>query len=418
MAEHRTVVVGGGIIGVCCAHELVRRGGAVTLVERDDVGGAASFGNAGSFAPGHLPINRPGVDRQALRWMLRSTSPIYFAPRVDPALWRWLWSFRRYCTLHHLDHSLRVLAPLGRRSLELAEQLVCEEGLQCDFRADGYYEVYATERGLKGGWWAAELLRPFGYDPEVLDGDAMREREPALSAAVVGGIRHEGAICNPHRFVTGLARRARERGATLLTGNGVRQVLVRDGRAQGVRLEDGRTIEADTVLLATGVYSRELAEGLGFSLPLQPAKGYHRDSNVEDGGAPALRVPCLLGESLIYCTPLAGFVRFAGTLEFSGLNHDKRASRLQQLHVGAQRYFREVGGGGITSEWCGLRPCLPDGLPVIGWAPAPRGVFVANGHAMMGLTLGPITGRLAAEAILEDRPSFDLHPLRVDRFRA
>lgn len=416
MAEHRTVVVGGGIIGVCCALELVRRGCPVTLLERGEIGGAASFGNAGSFFPGHLPINRPGVDGQALRWMLRGTSPIYFAPRVDPALWRWLWVFRRFCTEDHLQHSLRVLAPMGHRSMELARELVRDEGLRCDFREEGCFEVYVTAAGFESGRADAELLRPHGYDPKVMDGDAVREREPALSSAVLGAIHYEGATCNPHRFVTELARRAAERGATILERTEVRELLVHEGRARGVRTADGTTVEADTVLLATGVYSRALQEKLGWRLPLQPAKGYHRDSRVESGGAPALRVPCLLGESLIFCTPLGDTVRFAGTLEFSGLNHRIRAPRLEQLHAGARRYFNEVGSGGITSEWCGLRPCLPDGLPAIGWAPSPRGLFVAGGHAMMGLTLGPVTGRLAAESILDDRPSFDLRPLRVDRF--
>jgi D-amino-acid dehydrogenase len=124
----------------------------------------------------------------------------------------------------------------------------------------------------------------------------------------------------------------------------------------------------------------------------------------------------MLGETSVFCTPMSGFVRFAGTLEFSGLNHEIRRGRLDQLTRSATRYLMGMGDAPARSEWCGLRPCLPDGLPVIGPAPRHAGLFVATGHAMLGLTLGPVTGKLMAEAVLEGRPSPSLHAFRLDRF--
>jgi len=184
----------------------------------------------------------------------------------------------------------------------------------------------------------------------------------------------------------------------------------------GLGLDGGETIEADTVLLATGVYSRRLLTDLGVDLPLQPAKGYHRDATPGDGSLPRLSVSLLLGESLIFCSPMGEFVRLAGTIEFSGLNHEIRRARLDQLTRGARNYFREVGEDGTRSEWCGLRPCLPDGLPAVGHVSGIEGLFLANGHAMMGLTLGPVTGELVAQSILDGKTSFDLGPLRAERF--
>ena len=131
---------------------------------------------------------------------------------------------------------------------------------------------------------------------------------------------------------------------------------------------------------------------------------------------PALRRAVLLGENSVFCTPMQGFVRFAGTLEFSGVNHKLRRGRLKQLTKGAQPYLRGMEEAPATSEWCGLRPCLPDGLPAIGPATPGSNVFVATGHAMLGLTLGPITGKLVAEYVLDGAPSLDLSALRVDRF--
>jgi D-amino-acid dehydrogenase len=119
---------------------------------------------------------------------------------------------------------------------------------------------------------------------------------------------------------------------------------------------------------------------------------------------------------MVFCTPMDGFVRFAGTLEFSGVNHEIRRARLEQLTKAASRYLSTMENSVIRSEWCGLRPCLPDGLPAVGPLPAYAGLFIANGHAMMGLTLGPVTGRLIAEYILDGAPSMDIAALSPGRF--
>jgi len=411
------VIVGGGVIGICCAYELARRGAAVTVLERDRIAGAASFGNAGSLAPGHAPINRPGVDRLALRWMFRPASPIHIAPAALPRIGGWLWRFRRFCTKRHFEYATGVLSALGHRSQELADRWVADEALDCDYRNDGYYEIYATREGLDRGREEMRRLERQGYTPRELRPEQMREREPALRESLAGAVWHpEGATCNPQRFVQQLAERARRHGATVREHAAVAALELDGGRVRGVRLEDGERIEAATVLLATGAYSQRLLSDLGIRLPVQPAKGYHRDATPGAGSVPPLRVSCLLGESLIFCSPMGAFVRLAGTLEFSGLNHEIRRERLAQLTIGARDYFHEVGDGGTRSEWCGLRPCLPDGLPAIGRVPGIDGLLLANGHAMMGVTLGPVTGELVGQAILDDKSSFELGPLRVERF--
>ena len=170
------------------------------------------------------------------------------------------------------------------------------------------------------------------------------------------------------------------------------------------------------MVLATGAYSLELARKLGCRLPIQPGKGYHRDFEVGDGGAPPLAAAYLLSETSIFCTPMAGRVRFAGTMEFSGLNHRMRPARLAQLTTGAGQYLEGLGTRRMTSEWCGLRPCSPDGLPVVGPVPGQPKIFVATGHAMSGLTLGPVTGSLIADLVTGATPSVDIRPLEPARF--
>jgi D-amino-acid dehydrogenase len=295
---------------------------------------------------------------------------------------------------------------------------VADERLACDYRRQGYYEVFLTERGVAGAKNECALVRAQGYEVDELSGAAMREREPSFRREIQGAVHHpEASTANPHHFVLELARVAQARGAVIRTRTEVAEVLETvDHRARGVRLSSGEIVEADVVLLATGAYSQELLRRLGYRMPLQPAKGYHRDSDPRAGGAPSLGVPCILGESFVFCTPMDDFVRFAGTLEFSGLNHEMRRARLDELTTAARRYFEHVGDTGTRSEWCGLRPCLADGLPAVGWVPGHRGLFVANGHAMMGLTLGPITGKLASEMILDGKASMDVSAMSPARF--
>jgi len=414
--ELRVVVVGGGVIGICSAYFLSRRGVRVTVLERDEIGRGASFGNAGLISPGHPPINRPGRVRQAVRSMADPLSPLYVEPRWDPQLVRWMWSFARHCSERHVEDGMSALSPLGRLTLELFQGLVEEERLDCGYRSSGYLEVFDTPSGLQAGRAEADVVARHGFEPVFLDGEALREREPLLAESVLGGWFHpEGRTVDPYRFVIELADRAVSRGAVVKPGAEVTGILARGGRVQGVRTAEG-DVPADAVVVATGAYSPELMASLGCPLPIQAAKGYHSDRDPRTPGTPALTMPCLLGERSVFCSPLAGFVRFAGTLEFSGRNLEMRRRRLDQLDAAARRYFRGVEANEPLSEWCGLRPCSPDGLPVIGPVPGCGGAYVATGHAMLGLTLGPVTGALLAELVVEGSASLEIDAFSPGRF--
>jgi D-amino-acid dehydrogenase len=294
---------------------------------------------------------------------------------------------------------------------------VHEEGLDCHYRQNGYYEVYRSGSGISVAHHEVETMHRHGFAAEFLDGQALREREPALKRAVLGGAFFpQAATVNPYRFVLEMATRAEQRGAMIRSGTSVKEILYKNGRIQEIRTATGEGLEADVVVIAAGAHSNALTRQLGLQLPLQAAKGYHQDRVPRGGQTPALQETCMLGEASVFCTPMDGFVRFAGTLEFSGINDRMRRSRLAQLTKAADEYFEGMDEAQPESEWCGLRPCLSDGLPVVGPIPGHKGAFVATGHAMLGLTLGPVTGQLVAECVLEGRPSLDLSRLAADRF--
>ena len=419
--SHPVVVVGGGVVGVCCARSLARRGVPVTVLERGEIGHGASYGNAGTVSPAHPPINAPGRWRELIRSMVDPLSPLYIPPRLDPRLWRWLLSFARHCSRAHVERCRDVMAPLARATPALHDEIaevaaVGDARIELGYRADGYVEIYRTPGGATTAAHEAGFARAQGFDPRPLTGDELREREPALSAAVRGGMFYaEGRSLDPYAFVRAVAADARRHGATLEAGVAVTGVRTEGGRVRAVRTPGGE-LDASAVILATGAYSPDLYRRLGCPLPVIPAKGYHVDRPFDRPGTPRLDTACLLVETSVFCTPMPGRLRLAGTLEFSGINHEIRERRLRQLTAGARPYLDGLEEASPSSRWCGLRPCTPDGLPVVGPLPGVEGAYAATGHAMLGLTFGPVTGELLADLIAGGEPSLPIDGLDPARF--
>jgi D-amino-acid dehydrogenase len=312
---------------------------------------------------------------------------------------------------------MEVLGPLGHSGRRLFDELVEEEGLDCEFRTDGYYEVYRTPEGFQGARKEIPLQREHGYDTQALKGPALEELEPALRPGTEGALFFpEAATLDPGRFMTELARAGEGQGLAIRTGAEVAEVVKDDHGVRGIRLADGEVLPGKAVVLATGAYSADLTRAVGLDLHIQPAKGYHQDLPLGQSGPPELNITMMLGERFVFCTPMGDFLRLAGTLELSGSNHNVVRRRLSNLQDSARTYLDGMEECRSQDDWVGIRPVTPDGLPTVGPVPGLDGLWVANGHAMLGLTLGPITGKLLAEWILHGAPSEDIAALSPDRF--
>ncbi len=411
MSESHAVVIGGGVVGVATAYYLSRQGWQVTLLEQNEIASGCSQGNAGQVTPGHLPLPQPGVLARNLRWLLKPTSPLFVAPRWDLGLVRWMLRFQQASNDAHLRFATHMLCRLGAASRRLFEELSPTIGSA--YCCPGRLEICRSRHSYAAARAEADLLQQFGFSSRRLDGAAVCEMEPALEAEVAGGIYYpDSGYCNPAEFVRRLADAAVGEGARVQTGRRVTGLGVENGRVRDV-VAQGESMAADAVVLAGGSWTPQLARQLGLRLPIQPGKGYHLDMTLP-GRRPA--VPLVLVEEKIFVTPLDDLIRLAGTMEFSGFNLKLRAARLELLKRGAQQFFPALRHGEVRSEWCHLRPMTPDGLPVIGRVGRPDNVWIAAGHGMLGLTQGPITGKLVAEWIVSGRPSIDLSPLRPDRF--
>lgn len=412
----RILIVGGGIIGLASAFWLARRGVACTVLDQEPLRDGASCGNAGLIVYGHPPLTRPGVSVQGLKWMFDPESPLYIRPRFDGDLVRWLWTFHRHCTSSYFEQCMSVLAHMGWETARGFDTMLDEASIDCDWRSTGWIDACLTRDGLDAATHEIEHLRKFGYSAERIEGDDLRAADPVFADEVVGGVRyHESATMDPHAFMRGLRTWLESKGVEFRTGPaaGVERLRIDGDRIAGVRLATGEDLDADRVVLAAGTWTAPLAATVGVAVPMEPARGYHR----EISDLPAIpSVGGVLRETFIAFTPMYDRLRLAGTLEITGHGRPWSRSRVEKLTNAAHRYLRDLDRGEITAEWAGYRPCTPDGMPMIGDVPWARGLVIATGHAMMGMTLGPITGRLVSETICDGKPSIETPLLDPARF--
>jgi D-amino-acid dehydrogenase len=405
--EPDVVVVGGGAIGVTAAYELARRGARVTLLERGEaLASGCSAGNAGLISPSHsLPLATPAALREGARSVLGFRAPLAFRPRRDTL--PWLVRFALACRQERAERGQRALRALSLASLALHAELA---ELGTSFERRGILSVFETEAGFDAA--RREPKEP-GLHAEVLAAEEAVQLEPSLLPGLAGAVFHpQEAQVDPERYVAAIGAAATEAAAVLQTRVEVR-ALRRHNEAVAVETSDGE-LRPSTVVLAAGAWTSSLARRLGVSIPVTGGKGYHVEL-ATTGDDP--RVPILLPETRCAVTPLDGRLRLTGTLEICGLDLGVNERRVDAIRDAAARVLRNGRERQAGSVWAGLRPCTPDGLPVIGRCERVPALVVATGHAMKGMALAPVTARLVAELVAGEPSSHDLSPFRPDRFR-
>jgi D-amino-acid dehydrogenase len=409
----KVVVIGGGVIGLCAAHALAQAGAEVTVVERDRCGQAASLGNAGWVAPVlSAPLPAPKVMGQSLRWMLKPDSPLLIRPRLSPSFMAWCWRFWRNSSPRPHRAGLEAILALNRQTLELFDELQAN-GVEFEMHSTGLVFVGLTEKVLSEELRVFSELQQAGYagETESLDRKALDVFEPALSDAVAGGLHaKQERYVQPETFTRGLVDRLARIGVRLLEDSEVRG-LSRRGRWR-VRTSDEEELGADRVIVAAGAWTGQLLAPLGVRIPLEAAKGY---SVTAIGRGTRPRHALYMLEAKVGCSPFQGAVRLAGTLELAGIDLSLNRRRIAAVVRAASTYLRDWQPEGVELEWAGLRPLMPDGLPVIGAVPGHDGLYVATGHGMLGVTLAPATAAALTPLILEGRLPPVLEPFRADR---
>jgi D-amino-acid dehydrogenase len=408
------VVVGGGAIGVCVALEAARRGARATLLERGpELAWGCSAGNAGLICPSHAaPLATPAALRQGLRWIARPDSPFYLRPR--PAVVPWIARFISASTNARAHAASLVIRELASASLALHVELSAS-GIDSALTRRGALNVHETASGFAEARREAAEAQANGLAAEVLDGAGALEHVPSIAGSIAGAVYYPGdAHCDPLRFVRAVGEAAAQAGVRIRTGVEVLGLRRRSAHVGAVETTEG-DVAAGEIVLAAGAWTPTLARDLGVALPVEGGKGYHVD--LEPGaGDPSL--PVWFQESRVIVTPLPGRVRLAGTLELAGLDMSVDRRRVAAVERGGRRGIRGLENRRTVEIWRGLRPCSPDGLPIIGRPDSLENVVLATGHGMMGLSLAPITGRLVGEVLSAEPPSHDLAPVSPGRFRS
>ncbi|MFQ5763385.1 MAG: NAD(P)/FAD-dependent oxidoreductase [Rhodospirillales bacterium] len=413
-AEKRHVtVIGAGIVGISCAVHLLRGGHAVRVVDRLPPGEGCSKGNAGMFSSdSFVPLGLPGDLWNVPGWLLDPLGPLAIRWRHAPRLLPWLSGFLKAGRPERVAEICDALAPLLASSPEHHKRLAKGTAAEGLIRRQGAIYVYENAKSLAKDELAWTYRRERGSVPQPLTAAEIRELEPALAPIYEHGylMPDLGHTTEPMRLVKALAEHFQQSGGEIAR----REVRDIDIGPDGPRrlLTDAGELDLDVLVIAAGAWSGRLAAKLGYRVPIEGERGYH--ITVANPGI-GIGMPVFVATYKFIATPMDPGLRFAGTAEFAGLESEPNPGRWRVLVRHAKRMFPEIDTSEI-SEWAGLRPTLPDSLPVIGPAPGIDNVIFAFGHQHVGLTAGPRTGEIIADLVGGRAPNIDLRPFRVDRF--
>jgi D-amino-acid dehydrogenase len=413
------VVIGAGAVGLSTAWFLQRDGVEVSVIDRKEVAAGSSWGNAGWLTPSLvLPLAEPALLRSGLQMIASSSSPLYIPPALDPQLLRFLVGFARHCTARRWRVAASALARAGSRMLaaydEMHQSPVAPVSASIT-SAEPFLAVFSTEAERDVLVEEFTRLGEIGFSQpyRVLDQAQIHEASPVLGGGARFGLALENQrFINPASFVRAIGSAITASGGEIINDRLATGVVQRGGGV-AVRFTDGSTMEADAAVIATGSWLGRLARDHGVRTPIQAGRGY--SFTVHPEAAP--RYPVYLPAQRVACTPLGGpedGLRLAGMMEFRPPDAPLDPRRIKAIVDAAAPMLTGIDWSARSDEWVGARPCTSDGLPLVGRTASER-VFVAGGHGMWGIALGPLTGQILAQQITGQRrdPLLDaFDPLR------
>ena len=411
------LIIGGGVIGLSTAYYCARRGHRVTLLDRNpEQRDGCSFGNAGMVVPSHfVPLAAPGAVKTALKWMWNPESPLYIKPRLNWELMSWGWKFMRAANAQHVARSAPLIRDLSFASRDCFEELAALPDNDFGLVKKGLVMLCQTQHGLDYEAKYAAQANELGVPAQVLDTKQLAQLDPTVTMAVAGGVYFpKDCHLSPNRFMAGLKQQCDMLGVKFLWSTEVAAFTRHASGITSVTTAAGET-SADEIILCGGSWSPVVAHELGLKLPMQAGKGYSL-TLIKPRELP--QICSIFTEARVAVTPMGGTLRFGGTMEIAGLNEDINPVRVQGIIKAVPKYFPKFAPDDFAGiqPWRGLRPCSPDGLPYLGRTAKFSNLTIATGHAMMGLSLGPITGKLVSELLSGEEPSIDLTPLNPDRY--
>ncbi len=408
------LIVGGGVIGLASAYELSRAGAKVVVIDKFEPGYGCSYGNAGWITPCFaMPLPMPGMLFKSFKWLLDAESPLYIKPELSPALISWLITFMGSMTHKKMLSSVDALTQISIQSLKLYQELAAKTDKPFSFEQKGLLMVAQSDEGLNYAKQEMELVSRNGIPGKLMLEEEARAFEPSLTKRIKGGVFFDQeAHAEPLQVSQTLAHEAQKLGAVILSKTEVIDFQLGAKGVLAARTTRGM-FEADQFVLATGSWSRHLGQTLELKIPVLGGKGY---AIITDPLGPNPLRPMMLVEKKVAVTPRNGTLRLAGTLELVNQDETFTTRRVEAIVRGAREFMNVPDNIRYHEIWRGLRPCTPDGVPVIGRTKRYPNLLLATGHQMLGLQSATGTGKLVADLALGKTPDVDPKPFRADRF--
>jgi D-amino-acid dehydrogenase len=402
----QVTILGAGVIGLCTALYCARRGMQVTIIDqKPQQRDGCSFGNAGMIVPSHfIPLAAPGMVKLGFKWMWNPESPFYIKPRLNLDLMTW-----------GLEFWKEAAAPVLRDLSLLSRQ--CYEELDLDFGLvkKGLLMLCKKQQTLDEEAHMAAMANHLGIPAEVLDAKATAALDPTVTMEVCGSVFFpKDCHLAPGRFIAAVEAELVKLGVDMLWETEVCGFEVEGGVLRAVKTSKGQ-VEGQEVVLCSGVWSAELAKELGLKLPMQAGKGYSL-TLTNPKQLPELCSICT--EARLAVTPMDGALRVGGTMEMAGTDESITPRRVRGITRAFPNFFPAFSESDFADvkPWSGLRPVSPDGMPYIGRTQRWKNLTIATGHAMMGLSLAPATGKIVADVLSGEKSHVALDLMSPDRF--
>lgn len=409
------VIVGGGIVGLWSAWHLQKADVQVTIVDKGNLEDGCSHGNAGMIVPSHfIPMASPGVITKGIQWMFKKDSPFYIRPRLNLDLAQWLWQFYRSSTIKHVSDSMSLLSDLHFESKTLYKDLNASPEFNFGFEEKGILMLFQTPHAEKEELEVAHAAHRLGMEANHYSADHLSKIETGTKLSVTGAIHYPGdAHLEPHKFMIQMVQYLKKVGVEFYTVHDVVDIVDHGKAGATIQLADGNSMEAKQVVITAGVWSGKLMRKSGYRMPMQDGKGY---SMIIPNPDIKPTIPAILHEARVAITPMGDDLRISGTLEISGMDDHINAHKVKSILDAVPRYYPELSIARPQNIWFGYRPCTPDGLPYLGKWHDGSAIVAATGHAMMGLSLAPASGRIVCDMITK-KPNALPHPkLSPSRF--
>lgn len=413
----KIIIAGAGVIGLSSAVFLRKSGHEVTVIDKTDMNDGCSYGNAGYVCPGHfVPLAAPKIIKQGIKLMMDPLSPFYVKPRLNRGLIDWGLKFMKKANARHVEESaipLRDIAVLSKAMYEY-----WQDELQYGFfyKKTGLLDVFKTEAGMEHGYHMEHRSKELDLDVVMLNEQELMNLEPDSGLQALGALFFRcDAHLDPVTLMKNLKEELLKAGVKFIPNEAVTDFEFHNGNIKKV-ITDKAAYTADSFVLATGSWSRELAKKISLNLPLVAGRGY---SFMVDETKLKFNHPAILNEGKVAITPMSNnMTRIGGTMEIIATNAAPNYQRVQGILNNIKRFIPETSVTRPQDKdiWYGYRPCSADGLPYIGRSEKYKNCIIATGHSMIGLSLGAGTGKLVSELVNDEKTSIDIQAFNPARF--